>query len=108
MSAPEVTNDVGSKLLFENEHVKIWDLCLAPGEALGMHRHQSKYALIVIGDGTLRSVNEDGTTRFETDMADGTVAYRDLDAQDVHDAVNVGDAPWRNIVVEFKDKPVPG
>ena len=68
-------------------------------------RRFSFTALVVIGDGTLRSVNEDGSTRFEKDMPDGTVAYRALKTEDVHDAVNVGKDPWRNIVIEFKDRP---
>jgi beta-alanine degradation protein BauB len=105
MTTSDATSDVGSRLLFENDHVKIWDLRLEPGQNLGMHRHTSEYALVVIGDGTLRSVNEDGSTRFEKDMPDGTVAYRALKTEDVHDAVNVGKDPWRNIVIEFKDRP---
>ena len=36
-------------------------------------------------------------------MRDGEVYFREIDGEAVHSAVNVGDGPWRNIVVELKD-----
>jgi len=108
MSVANATTDAGSKSLLENEHIKTWDLRLAPGEAPGMHRRQSKCALFVIGDGRPQSVNEDGSTRSATAVVDGTVAYRDLETQYVHDCVKGGDTPWRKIVVQFKEQAGPG
>ena len=35
MSTP-ISEDVGSKLLFENDRVRVWDLTLAPCESTGM------------------------------------------------------------------------
>src|SRR6266542_4771269 len=31
--------EVGTKLMFENERVRVWDLSLAPGEQLAKHIH---------------------------------------------------------------------
>jgi hypothetical protein len=98
-----VSEEVGSTLLFENDRVRVWDLRLAPGENLGMHRHASEYFLVAIGGGKLKSLNADGSTRFVADMEDGEVHYRNIKGEDVHDAVNVGQTPWRNLVVEMKD-----
>lgn len=106
MSETDITTRVGTKLLFENDHIKVWDLRLAPGENLGLHRHEYRYAIVTLGDGRLRGLNADGSIRFESDQVDGQVAYRDLQAKDVHDAMNVGDSDWRNLVIEFKDQPV--
>ena len=98
-----VKDEVGTKVLFEDDRFKIWDLELAPGEAHGMHRHTREYYLVFIGDTELRSVNEDGSTRFETHMPDGKVVHRVLDGdEDIHDAVNMGDKPSRNIIIELK------
>jgi hypothetical protein len=36
-------------------------------------------------------------------MRDGEVVYHALDGNAVHEAVNAGENPWRNIVVELKD-----
>jgi len=102
MSA-EIKDEIGTEVLFENDQLKIWDLQLAPGEAHGMHRHRNDYVLVFIGDCRLRGVNEDGSTRFEQDMQDGATFHRVLDTEeDVHDAVNVGDSPSRNIIIELK------
>ena len=46
---------VGTRLLFENEQVRVWDLQLAPGEAIPLHRHELDYLYVVIGDGRLQT-----------------------------------------------------
>ena len=35
-------------------------------------------------------------------MEDGHVQWRDVDGEDIHEAINAGDEPWRNIIVELK------
>jgi hypothetical protein len=35
-------------------------------------------------------------------MIDGDVRFRTVNDESVHEAVNVGATPWRNIVVELK------
>ena len=100
--AETIKNEVGSKVLFENEQIKIWDLQLDPGKNQGMHRHSNDYMVVFIGDCRVRGLNEDGSTRFEQEMADGTVLHRKLDSKDdVHDLINVGDTTSRNLVIEF-------
>ena len=102
-SGAYVVTIVGPKVLFEDEKFKVWDLQLEPGEALGMHRHTRDYLLVFIGESRIRGVNPDGTTCFEQDMHDGDVFQRVIDdADDVHDAVNVGDTLSRNIIIEMK------
>ena len=32
-------------------------------------------------------------------MADGQVQWRDVDGEDVHEAINVGDGPWRILLL---------
>lgn len=87
----EVSDQIGSKLLFENDRVRVWDLRLDPGESTGVHRHVNDYLYVVIGDGNLS----------DRDMSDGEVRFRTIDGEDVHEAVNTGDTPWRNIIVEL-------
>lgn len=99
----QTSGNVGSRLLFENDRVRVWDLRLEPGQSTGFHRHTTDYFYVVIGDGSLQGVNADGTARPVQHMADGDVRFRTIDGEDVHEAVNVGDDPWRNIVVELKE-----
>lgn len=97
------STEVGSKLLFENERVRVWDLRLAPGESTGLHAHHCDYLYVVIGDGELEAVDADGSLLHRGPMQDGEVHYRSIDGEPaVHEAVNVGQQPWRNIIVELK------
>ena len=99
---PAVSSQVGTKLLFENERVRVWDLRLAPGESTGLHRHTTDYLYVVIGGGRLEPVDADGEKRPAETMDDGEVRFRNIDAEDIHEAINIGERPWRNIVVELK------
>lgn len=97
MSERTVSENVGSKLLFENDRVRVWDLHIEPGKTTGLHRHTKDYLYVVIGGGTLSG--PDGQAR---DMADGEVVFREIPNEEIHEAFNVGDQPWRNIIVELK------
>ena len=57
---------------------------------------------MVIGDGKLQTVFPDGTREPPREMRDGDVRFREVSDESVHDALNVGDGNWRNIVVELK------
>ena len=37
----EVSRNVGSELLFENDRVRVWSMTLAPGESCEYHRHEN-------------------------------------------------------------------
>ena len=101
---PGVSSEVGTKLLFENDRVRVWDLRLEPGEGSGLHQHDHDYLYVVIGDGKLKGVQADGTAlvsheQCRTDRS----CFTKLQEEAVHEAVNAGETPWRNIVVEFKE-----
>jgi beta-alanine degradation protein BauB len=107
ISSPVPMPAVGTRLLFENERVRVWDLSLAPGETLPLHRHELDYLYVVIGGGSLQTGFADGTADEPRQMADGEVRFREVaspgDAERAtHSATNVGPTPWRNIVVELK------
>ena len=40
--------EVGTKLVFENERVKVWEFTLEPGQAIEAHPHSSDYFFYVI------------------------------------------------------------
>jgi len=103
MNSESISNDVGSKLLFENDRVRVWDLRLEPGESTGVHRHSSDYLYVVIGGGTLQGVDSEGNKKPVEPMSDGDVRFRSVDGEDIHEAINIGEETWRNIVVELKD-----
>ena len=49
MAEREALGDVATRLLFENERVKIWEMRLAPGEEGPLHRHERDHILVQIG-----------------------------------------------------------
>lgn len=97
-----VSDRVGTRLLFENDRVRVWDLRLAPGESTGLHRHTSDFLYIVIGGGQLQTGFPDGTRDPARNMADGEVRFREVQGELIHEAFNVGQQAWRNLVVELK------
>jgi quercetin dioxygenase-like cupin family protein len=101
-----ISQAVGTRLLFENERVRVWDLQLPPGASTGLHRHDTDFLYVVIGDGELQTRFADGTADPPRSMHDGDVRFREVGEGIVHAGVNVGTQPWRNIVVELK-RPTP-
>ena len=102
MTNPKISSHVGTRLLFENERVKVWDLRLEPGQSTGLHNHEHDYLYVVIGGGTLQGADADGNRRDPNTMEDGHVVFRNIPEGDVHEAINAGEGPWRNIIVELK------
>ena len=101
MSPNPPSDQVGTRLLFENDRVRVWDLSLEPGESSGLHTHQNDYLYVVIGGGSLQTASSDGQRHPPRPMEDGEVHFRTVDQTDTHEAINVGERPWRNIVVEL-------
>jgi redox-sensitive bicupin YhaK (pirin superfamily) len=38
---------VGTRVLFEDDHVRIWEMRLEPGEASDLHHHEHDYYLVI-------------------------------------------------------------
>jgi quercetin dioxygenase-like cupin family protein len=91
--------DVGTKLIFENERVKIWEFTLQPGETTGLHTHQHDYFFYPIEGGTLEVTRASGITQATLDV--GKVYYRSKG--DTHDACNIDGHRYHEILVELKD-----
>ena len=56
--------EVGTKVLFENERVRVWDLALAPGESLAKHIHRTDYFFIVESGGLIRFADPDNPADY--------------------------------------------
>jgi hypothetical protein len=53
---------VGTKLLSEDDRVRVWEIRLRPGERIGFHRHVLDYFWTAVTPGRARSHQEDGST----------------------------------------------
>ena len=89
-----------NRLLFENEHTRVWEMLVQPGESFPMHAHEFPYlSLTMENAATLVLVEEDGSER-RLDLEAGAVVWGDV--PDVHAVKNVGTTTFRNRLVEFK------
>ncbi len=98
-SSENPDGDVGTEVLMENEHVKVWNLDLQPGQSSQWHHHDHWHVTIVAVPGTLKAEFTDGTSSTETYEV-GAVHFRDKDS--VHRVTNVGDDRYVNVIVELK------
>lgn len=102
----EPSPNVGTRLLFENERVRVWDFALAPGESLPKHVHRLPYFFLVTEGGRLRVSDPDDPQAEapEVEYHDDQVTFLDIGPEGaVHNVhTNVGDRPYRNFVVELK------
>ena len=93
--------DVGTQLLWEDDHVKTWDLVLEPGQSSDWHRHTMPYVFTVTRAGRLKTEYGDGSVSV-SDLALGQVVQGHHGS--VHRVTNVGDALYSNSIVEVKQE----
>jgi beta-alanine degradation protein BauB len=93
---------VGSRLLFENDAVRIWDITLGPGERLPFHLHATSYFYRCTSAGRVRVHTPDGgSDEYEAPLDE--VAFHEIGPDDlfVHDLENVGDTVVAYTTVEL-------
>jgi hypothetical protein len=90
---------VGSYVIFENEHVKVWQNDLEPGEGSDWHLHTMHYLFVGTAHGDLRVHHKDGTSD-DIVMEVGKVVMGQKDS--VHQLVNVGSNPYSSVIIEIK------
>jgi quercetin dioxygenase-like cupin family protein len=95
---------VGTRLRFENDHIRVWEVWLQPGERGPFHSHTRKYFWTVVDGGIGRQRTADGmmVTR-EYHVGDTSYSEHTHDEPMIHDFENVGDAAIRFVTVELLD-----
>jgi hypothetical protein len=87
---------------FENQEVSVWKTIVAPNAPLTMHTHQHPRVIVALSGGTMKVVNEDGTSEmhpWETGKAYWLPASEGLKR---HADQNQGSKPIEVMVVELK------
>ena len=88
-----------SKIILENDKVRVKEATFMPGEKPGMHTHEFAHVGVVIDGGTLKFNYPDGKTET-LELKRGGAGYREPNV--THEAVNMGKTPVRVIEVEVK------
>ena len=100
------SQNVGTRLLFENDRVRVWDLALEPGEFLEKHFHRDDFLFVVTNGGSLKHIvpgqpELDRAVQYDN----GLVVFHEAGEGIVHNRlINVGEAFYRNIVIELKNE----
>jgi mannose-6-phosphate isomerase-like protein (cupin superfamily) len=94
--------EVGNTVLFENDHVKVWEMLLEPGEASDFHRHEFEYFFVVI-EGESIDADFAGGKSIRIPVEKGKVIY--VPPGNSETAVNRSGVRYREILVELKDRP---
>ncbi len=94
----EHIEQVGTKLVYSDDRVRVWVLELEAGEQTIVHQHPCDYVYVVTESGRAETVNHDGTSYVGDDKV-GDAVYHE--AGQPHLLRNIGDTPYSNIIVEL-------
>ena len=98
--------DIASRLLFENERVRVWEMIMEPGETGPVHEHELDHILVQISGDRMAVVPEPDTRGefveyFEADVVPGQYFF--VAKGGIERARNVGEQTYHEIVIELKD-----
>jgi hypothetical protein len=97
---------IATRVLLENDRVKIWEMDLAPGEESDIHEHTMDYILVVLeGDKIAGVPQEDSAGLYneyvEVDVSPGEYFW--IEKGGIETARNIGKKRYREIAIELKD-----
>ena len=107
------------KKIYENDEVIIWDYTLEPGERSGVHTHEKNYTFIVTQASELKELDGHGNyveapplkkgDIFSYNISEDNTTLLDmignsLSQPSTHEAVNIGDSTYKEILIEYKNQ----
>jgi beta-alanine degradation protein BauB len=96
--------EVGTRLWFQNDRIKVWEINLAPGERGPFHAHTRRYFWTVVEAGTGRQRSPDGTLKVRRyEVGDTQYSEPSLTDPMIHDLENAGETTLRFVTVELLD-----
>ena len=110
-----VISGVGSKVVFEDDKIKVWEFNLGPGKRTAVHTHEMEYVFYLIDGSTLEVFDADGNFVTPLEFNDGDVLPLRLKGDELivvgneslrvpatHSARNAGTTTYREILIEKK------
>ena len=92
---------IGTKVLFENEHIRVWSVELPPKGHQPLHEHHHPYLIVPVSEGKALMRWEDGREREIVDVL-GKVTYREPGGGP-HELFNLNEkTDFHSILVEIK------
>lgn len=92
--------DIGDKILLENEHIRMWEVKLEPGETLDFHIHYHPYLVVSLSGGT-NEIETISGRKITTEEPIGTYVFID-DMREVHRLTNRSNVTYFSRLIEMK------
>ncbi len=97
----QISTEIGTELLFENDRIRVWQMVLQPGEESPHHRHEADYVFVYTTPSRITAFLE-GQEPSTSDFDDGFVQYTEVGPGTNHHIRNSGTLEHRQILVEIK------
>jgi predicted metal-dependent enzyme (double-stranded beta helix superfamily) len=97
---------IATRVLLENDRVKIWEMDLAPGEESDIHEHTMDYILVVLEGDKIAGVPQDDSAGLYNEYVEVDVNPGDhfwIEKGGIETARNIGQKRYREIAIELKD-----
>ena len=107
--------EVGTRKVFENDSIIVWEFELEPGEQIPLHTHYLDYLFYVISGSTLEVTDADGNLTHSLNLKDKETLSLKVEGEQIipvgvnvppilatHSARNAGKNRYREILIEFK------
>ncbi len=91
---------VGHRVIFENERVRIWQMCLEPGEKSDFHEHKLDYVMCIV-EGESIDADFDSGQSIQIPVEPGKAIFVPAGNREV--AVNRSEVRFREVLIELKD-----
>jgi hypothetical protein len=88
----QASESLGTRMVTENDHVRIWEHRVAPGATGPLHLHRRPYLSVVVQGSNGDTLDPDGNVLEHFVLSPGTVIwYGDEDLPETHALRNTGD-----------------
>ena len=107
--------EVGTRKVFENDRIIVWELELEPGEILPLHTHRLNYIFYVISGSTIEVRDADGNLTHTLQPKERETLELRVEGEQLilvgsdltpipatHSACNAGENYYREILIETK------
>lgn len=95
---------VGTRIIFEDDRVRAWELVLEPGEASDLHRHEYDYYLAIFeGDLVAGVTLPDNPLESFVGIVPENGNFVSIPKGGVEWAYNVGQKTYREVIFELKE-----
>ena len=91
---------VGHRIILENEHVRVWEVALAPGETIDFHIHYHPYLVVSLG-GAENEIETIFGNKIPTQEPAGSFVFID-EMRAVHRLTNKSKVTYWSRLIEMK------